>query len=89
MNLDRQLIVSGIIFTLHNTEEAIGFYYFNAPEFITVLFNNQSMILSIIIITIIAWAAIFFTYKSTEKVKANILTTLSIIFLLNAFFHTF
>ncbi len=85
----RQLFTAGIIFTIHNLEEAIGFAYFSYPKPLPLPMASSAkpMILSIILITIIAWVAILWALRRESKTASkNILTALIAVFLVNAIF---
>lgn len=89
INYRRQLFIAGIIFTIHNVEETVGFAYFTYPKSLPLplVFSAKPMILSIILITIIAWAFIYWAIKrKNETASKNILTALIAVFLVNAIF---
>lgn len=84
---DKQLLTAGSIFTVHNIEEAIGFAYFTYPKHLPLPMapSAKPMILSIILVTIIAWAVIFWALKrKNETASKNLLTALIAVFLVNA-----
>lgn len=89
ISLKKHLWISGIIFTLHNLEEAIGFWYLDLDfKQITRLgLSGFSMLYSIIAITIIAWIAIAWVIVNANVLhRLRLLTLFSVIFLTNAFF---
>lgn len=91
INYHRQLFMAGSIFTIHNLEEAVGFAYFTYPKHLPLPLPlapaPKPMILSIILITIVAWTAILWTIKRGGNIVAkNVLTALIAIFLINAVF---
>lgn len=87
LHYNKQLFIAGLIFTLHNTEEAFGFRQFRYPEgILNHITAAGGMTTAIILITIIAWIAI--VWISAQKhtgPKRFLLTTLTIAFLFNAF----
>lgn len=89
-NINQQLLFAGILFTLHNVEESIGFAYFSYPEYFNYPINppnSKTMILSIILITTIAWGVIIWTILQKKvSTKRNILTSLVAVFIINAIF---
>lgn len=90
LNYQRQLMIAGSIFTLHNIEEAIGFSRFSYPSSLNQQFqwfSSQSMIAAIISITILAWLVILWAlFSASEITKRDVLTILVTIFAINAFF---
>jgi hypothetical protein len=90
INYHKQLLIAGSLFTIHNIEEAVGFAYFSYPESLPIPLEMPAakpMILSIILITIIAWLVILWTLPlKSEITKRNILTAFVGVFLLNAIF---
>ncbi len=90
LNYNKQLLIAGIIFTLHNIEESIGFAHFVYPQNLNLPLHPQSvgtMIPAIILITIIAWGVLFWAYRQrNDIIKRNILTVLVVAFLFNAIF---
>jgi len=74
LNYNKQLLIAGIIFTLHNIEESIGFAHFVYPQNLNLPLHPQSvgtMIPAIILITIIAWGVLFWVYRH-DIIKQNI-----------------
>ena len=90
LNYNKHLLISGLLFTLHNVEEAIGFARFSYPENLNLPLEPptaERMISAIVLITLIAWGILFLAYRQkNETLKRNILTTMVSIFLINAFF---
>ncbi len=90
LNYNKQLLIAGIIFTLHNIEESIGFAHFVYPQNLNLPLYPQSvgtMVPAIILITIIAWGVLFWAYRQrNDIIKRNILTVLVVAFLFNAIF---
>lgn len=90
ININQQLLFAGILFTLHNIEEVIGFAFFSYPEnvpFSIRPLDSRSMILSIILITAIAWGVILWSLlQNKESPKRDILTVFVVAFLINAIF---
>jgi len=87
LHYNKQLLIAGILFTLHNSEEAIGFRLFrfdeNALMHIT---HNGEMTMAIVIITLLALIAIGWSVLQPRiGPKRFVLTTLASIFLFNAF----
>jgi hypothetical protein len=87
LHYNKQLFIAGLIFTLHNTEEAFGFRQFRYPEgILNHIPPAGEMITAIIIITLIAWIAIIWTtFQTKTGPKRFLLTTLVTVFLINAF----
>ncbi|HNZ72059.1 MAG TPA: HXXEE domain-containing protein [Prolixibacteraceae bacterium] len=89
LSYNKALLASGIIFTIHNCEEAIGYALF-MPEIgsrlpIAVTKTNP-MIAAIIAITLIAWAIISWGLSSrNERLQRDILTLITTVFFVNAF----
>lgn len=90
ININRQLLFAGILFTLHNIEESIGFACFSYPDHLPFPIrptDSKSMILSIILITAIAWGVILWSIPQNKKsTKRDILNVLIVVFLINAIF---
>jgi len=90
LNYKNQLLIAGVLFTLHNIEESIGFSYFRYPAKLPSLIHPPSanaMILSIGLITIIAWALIMWANtQPKESNRKNLLIILVAVFLVNAIF---
>jgi len=90
INYHKQLLIAGSLFTIHNIEEAVGFAYFSYPESLPISLKMPAakpMILSIILITIIAWLVILWTrLRKSQIMKINILTAFVGVFLINAIF---
>jgi len=86
ISLKKHLWISGFIFTLHNLEEAIGFWYLDL-DFKQITLSGFSMLYSIVAITIIAWIAIVWVIVNANVLhRLRLLTLFSVIFLTNAFF---
>lgn len=87
IHFNKQLLIAGLIFTLHNTEEAFGFRYFRYSD--SLLFHlptADEMIPAIVLITLIAWIAIIWVcFRPSVAPKRFLLTTLVSAFLINAF----
>lgn len=90
INYNKQLLIAGSLFTVHNIEESIGFSYFSYPESLPIPIEipaSKPMILSIILITIIVWLIILWTFfRKRENTKRNVLTVLVAMFVFNAIF---
>jgi hypothetical protein len=87
IHYNKQLLIAGIIFTLHNTEEAFGFRQFRFDENpLMHIPRNGEMTMAIVIITLLAWIAIgWIALQPQIKPKRFLLTTLVSVFLFNAF----
>jgi hypothetical protein len=90
LNLKNQLLIAGILFTLHNIEESIGFAHFQYhPDFPLAVQppSANSMILAIGLITIIVWVLIMWANtQPKESSRRNLLIILVSVFLFNAIF---
>ncbi|MDR3652457.1 MAG: HXXEE domain-containing protein [Paludibacter sp.] len=90
LNYKRQLLLAGILFTIHNAEEAIGFSYFKYPAGFPLSIHPPStnaVLLSIGIITIIAWGLIMWAnIQPKELFRKNLLIVFVAVFLVNSFF---
>lgn len=88
VNYKKQLYLAGLLFTLHNVEEFIGFARFKFAAFsFGDIFNKKAMLFSIVAITLVAWGIIVWgNYKKSEELKRKLLTVFSLVFLVNAFF---
>lgn len=88
INYNRALLISGLLFTIHNIEEAVGTAFFVLPHNVSLpieLPGAVPMIWSVILITIIGWVLILWTFcQPHEVIKRNILTFLVLLFLVNA-----
>lgn len=84
---NKQLLIAGLIFTLHNTEEAFGFWQFRFPEGLLIRTPEAGeMITAVALITLLAWIAIVWVIrKGGFFSKRFLLTTLAAVFLINAF----
>jgi len=89
LNYRRQLLFSGLLFTLHNIEESVGYAYFSYPSGLKLPFPLPAvvpMVWAIALITLIAWAVILWANsQKKENIRRNVLTFFTAIFLLNAF----
>lgn len=89
-NYNKCLLLAGLFFTIHNIEEAIGTAHFILPSNINLPFElppAESMIMSVILITVIGWLVILWTaWQSNALNKRNVLTFLLFLFLINAVF---
>lgn len=87
---NRQLLICGFLFLIHNIEESVGYVHFTFPQEIKLPFTPPSanpMVASIIAITIIAWIVILLAIRShRESIKRDVVTILATLFLVNAFF---
>ena len=87
---NKQLLIAGTLFTLHNAEEAIGFSHFIFPAIIPLPIrphNADAMIWSVGLITIIAWILILWANtQAKESNRKNLLLILVSVFVANAFF---
>jgi hypothetical protein len=90
LNYNRQLLICGLLFTLHNIEESVGYAYFTFPSEIKLPFtppSAQSMISAVVAITIIAWFILFIAFRSKKvNFKRNVLAVIITVFLFNALF---
>ncbi len=90
INYNKQLLIAGSLFTVHNIEESVGFARFTYPENFHIFLKPSAakpMILSIILITLIAWLTILWTLnRKSEITKKNMLTAFVGVFLINAIF---
>jgi hypothetical protein len=90
LNYNRQLLVCGILFTLHNIEESVGYAHFTFPSGIKLPFTPpavQPMVASIVAITFIAWLIILIAKQSKrENSKRDVLAVITTVFLINAIF---
>lgn len=89
-NYNKWLLLTGLFFTIHNIEEAIGTAHFVLPPNIKLpitLPGAVPMVWSVILITVIAWLVILWAVsRSNEVLKRNVLTFLLFLFLINAVF---
>jgi hypothetical protein len=87
---NKHLLFAGLLFTIHNTEEAIGTASFLLPQAINLpiaLPRPVSMIAVVITITVMAWCLLFWAVRHNNvAAKRNVLMLSMFIFLLNAFF---
>lgn len=87
-NYNRALFISGLLFTIHNIEEAVGTAYFVLPPDVSLpieLPGTVPMIWSVVLITLIGWCVILWAVRQPHVVrKRNILTFLVLLFLINA-----
>jgi hypothetical protein len=90
LNYNKRLILCGVLFTLHNIEESVGYAHFTFPPEIKLPFTPPSahpMVASIIVITIITWIIILLAISShRENLKRDVVTILVTVFLINALF---
>jgi len=88
MDTKKFLIIAGILFTLHNVEEAIGFLNFKYPVLPSFNFSPPAplvMVTAICIVTIVAWCLIFYANTfSSENFRRNLLLILFTVFIFNA-----
>jgi hypothetical protein len=89
LSYNKALVASGIIFTIHNCEEAIGYALF-MPKIDTrlpvAMTRTNPMVAAIIAITIIAWVIISWGLSSrNERLQRDILTLITSVFFVNAF----
>jgi hypothetical protein len=87
LHYNKQLLIAGLLFTLHNSEEIFGFRQFRFDEYALMhITRNGEMITAIVIITLLAWIAIGWSMLQPRiNPKRFVLTTLVSIFLFNAF----
>ena len=89
-NYNKQLLIAGTLFTLHNVEESIGFSHFTFPAIIPLPIrphNADAMIWSVGLITLIAWALILWANSQRKESNSkNLLLILVSVFVANAFF---
>ncbi len=87
---NKQLLIAGTLFTLHNLEEAIGFLHFVFPPNLPLAIrphNANAMIWSIGLITVIAWGLIMWANNQPrESSRKNLLIIFISVFIANAFF---
>lgn len=87
LNYNKQLVLAGILFTIHNFEEAIGFSRFVYPADFPLTIPPNSMILAIALITIIAWGLILWTnIQQNELNRKDLLLIFVSVFAVNAIF---
>jgi len=90
MNYNKQLWLAGVLYTLHNIEESIGFSTFVYPTELPLAIQTptaSAMILAIGLITVIVWVLILWANAQYKEInKKNLLIVLSTMFLANAFF---
>ena len=70
LNYNKHLLISGLLFTLHNVEEAIGFARFSYPENLNLPLEPptvERMISAIVLITLIAWGILFLAYRQKNE----------------------
>ncbi len=89
-NYNKQLLIAGTLFTLHNVEESIGFSHFIFPAIIPLPIrphNADAMIWSVGLITLIAWALILWANNQRKESNSkNLLLIFVSVFVSNAFF---
>jgi len=89
LDYNKQLVIAGILFTLHNIEEAIGFRSFIYPVSMPLPIHPPSanaLILAVELITIFVWALIIWAnIQPKELSRKNLLIILVSVFLVNAF----
>jgi len=87
LNYRKHLLLAGVLFTLHNTEEAFGFSRFAyPPHILSPIPTTAGMIAAIAIITVIVWGILLWAYwQPNQSIKRNILSIVSAVFLFNAF----
>lgn len=90
LNYRNQLLIVGALFTLHNIEEAIGFSRFVYPPNLPLSIHPPSanaLILSVGIITILAWALIMWANIQTNELnRKKLLVIFVAVFVVNAVF---
>lgn len=90
LNYKNQLLIVGALFTLHNIEEAIGFSRFVYPPNLPSTIHPPSanaLILSVGIITILAWALIMWANIQTNELNQKKLLVIFVaVFVVNAVF---
>lgn len=89
LNYNKQLLIAGFIFTLHNIEEAFGFSRFIFPSQLPIPVHPTStaMIWAIGLITIVGWGFIFAANtQQSENFRKSLLTIFATVFLVNAIF---
>ena len=90
LNYRNQLLIAGALFTLHNIEEAIGFSRFVYPPNLPLSIHPPSanaLILSVGIITILAWALIMWANTQTNELNQKKLLVIFVaVFVVNAVF---
>jgi hypothetical protein len=90
LNYNKQLLICGVIFTLHNIEETVGYARFTFPGNINLPFTPptvQPMIWSIAVITVVAWLIFLFAvWKKSDKLKRDVFAVTITVFLINALF---
>ncbi|KAJ4461557.1 hypothetical protein PAPYR_2152 [Paratrimastix pyriformis] len=87
----KQMLIAGILLTIHNFEESLGFYWFKYPAwfqpptwFPLAPPSNWEMITAIIIVTAIFWLAITSVAVSKKLViKRFMLTAFVMVFMIN------
>jgi len=90
LDYSKQLLIAGILFTLHNLEEAIGFSHFVYPPNLPLAIrphNADTMIWAIGLITLIAWGLILWANNQPrESTRKNLVLIFVSVFIANAFF---
>ena len=90
MNYNKQLWLAGVLYTLHNIEESIGFSTFVYPTELPLAIQTptaSAMILAIGLITVIVWVLILWANPQQKEInKKSLLIILSTVFLANTFF---
>lgn len=90
LNYNKQLLICGVIFTLHNIEESVGYAHFTFPDNINLPFSPptaQPMVWSIVSITVIAWLIFLFTvWSKKENLKQDVFAVTITVFFINALF---
>ena len=90
LDYNKQLLIAGMLFTLHNIEEAIGFSRFVYPDNFPLsirIHTDNNMILTVGMITVIAWILILWAnIQPNELNRKNLLLIFVSVFIGNAFF---
>lgn len=90
LNYQKQLIICGFLFTIHNLEESIGYAFFTFPEGVKLPFSTPTTVQmtgAIIALTIIACFFLLIAYSSKrDYFKRDILAIITTVFLINSIF---
>ncbi|MDD5185411.1 MAG: HXXEE domain-containing protein [Paludibacter sp.] len=84
LNYNKQLVLAGILFSIHNLEKAIGFSSFVYPSDFPLPIPPTSMILAMSLITIIAWGFILWAnIQQNDLARKDMLLIFITVFVLN------
>ncbi|MDP4238914.1 MAG: HXXEE domain-containing protein [Bacteroidota bacterium] len=90
LDYDKQLLLAGTLFTLHNLEEATGFSRFVYPANLPLAIrppDADAMIWAIGLLTLIAWGLILWVNSRPKEIsRKNLLLIFVSVFIANAIF---